>query len=54
MLPNVKVWYIYKTAHKIQAKDKKKIKIEKTLYKGHAKDTKHRNCISKKALLVLP
>ena len=54
ILPNVKVWYIYKTAYKIQAKDKKKIKIDKTSYKSHAKDTKHQNCITKKALLVLP
>ena len=53
ILPNVKVWYIYKTAYKIQAKDKKKIKIDKTSYKSQAKDIKHQNCISKKAL-VLP
>ena len=32
----------------------KKIKIDKTSYKSHAKDTKHQNCISNKALLVLP
>ena len=55
MLPNVKIWYIYKAAYKIQAKDKKKIKTEKTLYKSHAKDTKHQSCTSKKkTLLVLP
>ena len=35
ILPNVKVWYIYKTAYKIQAKDKKKIKIDKTSYESH-------------------
>ena len=27
ILPNVKVWYIYKTAYRIQAKDKKKSKL---------------------------
>ena len=29
ILPNVKVWYIYKTAYKIQAKGKKKSKLTK-------------------------
>ena len=53
MLPNVKVWYTTKLHIRFKLKIKK-IKIEKTLYNGHSKDTKHRNCISKKALLVLP
>ena len=31
----------------------KKIKIDKTSYKSHAKDTKHQNCISKKNITGL-